>query len=455
MAEKRKSIVDESLLEAQKIQKAFEQNAKEILSNTMGKEIEQLVKESLEEDDEEEVEGVENDEEATDLDLSDEGGEDTEDLDLDFGDEESEEGEDNDELDIDFDSDDEGEEESDELDFSDLDSDEEGGEDLDLNFGDEEGGEDVETIDLTGEEDITNIINVYKKMGPEDEIQVVRTGNSIDIKDNRTNSEYRVELGGQEMSDDEIMGESVMYEIEIDEDEDFMENDDPMDDDDDIMSAGGPEWNLPYNDEDETMYEIELDDEFIDTDPMDEKPMGEASRTLGSGRKFGRRGLDKPRTAPSHLRQESTSPRVSNLLKENSVLKQHINGEKSKVKDLMDQNKKLVEALTQLRNNLQEIAVFNSNLTYSVRLMSENTTTKEEKVEIIKRMDSAKTIKESKDTYKSLVRELSNKKPLTESINDKLNQTKTSGAQISESKVYVNPELEKMKKLWNFKYNNK
>ena len=48
MAEKRKSLIDEALLESEQIKKAFETNAKEILTRTMGSEIEEMVKESLE-----------------------------------------------------------------------------------------------------------------------------------------------------------------------------------------------------------------------------------------------------------------------------------------------------------------------------------------------------------------------------------------------------------------------
>lgn len=48
MAEKRKSLIDEALLESKEIEKAFETNAKEILGRTMGSEIEEMVKETLE-----------------------------------------------------------------------------------------------------------------------------------------------------------------------------------------------------------------------------------------------------------------------------------------------------------------------------------------------------------------------------------------------------------------------
>ena len=98
--------------------------------------------------------------------------------------------------------------------------------------------------------------------------------------------------------------------------------------------------------------------------------------------------------------------------------------------------------------------VFNSNLTHAVRLFTENTTTKEEKLEIIKRFDEAKTTKESESIYKQIVKEVSGKKSIKESVEDTINTTKTSGTsvEINESKVFVHPELEKMKKLWDFNH---
>ena len=60
--------------------------------------------------------------------------------------------------------------------------------------------------------------------------------------------------------------------------------------------------------DDEVEYHIELDgedmeDEMSEGDYM-EDGMEEASRTLGAGRKFGKKGLDKPKAAPRHLSVE-------------------------------------------------------------------------------------------------------------------------------------------------------
>jgi hypothetical protein len=262
------------------------------------------------------------------------------------------------------------------------------------------------------------VISVFKKMAPEDEIEVVQTGGGVEIKDNATGAEYRIELGGMDMDSDDDM---------LDMDMDDMDSDD----------------------EEEIEYQIELDDE----DDM-ESEIEEASRTYGAGKRFGR-GLDKPKAAPRHLHQESRTPMSSTLVRENKVLKNQLATVTSENETLREDYNKMVDALKEFRQKLNEVAVFNSNLTYTVRLFTEHSTTKDEKVDIIKRFDDAKSLKESKNIYKSLVKEISKtKSPIKESIDNKLNETKTSGSatQITESKVYVHPEMEKMKKLWEYDY---
>ena len=152
---------------------------------------------------------------------------------------------------------------------------------------------------------------------------------------------------------------------------------------------------------------------------------------------------------------ESKSPKFLELTKKNKVLQNKVSGIQSENEQLKEDYNKMVDALKQFRTKLNEVAVFNSNLTYAVRLFTENTTTKEEKVDIIKRFDDVKSLKESKNVYRQLINEISKKSPIKESIDEKLNVTKTSGSaetKINESQVYVNPELEKMKKLWGYDY---
>ncbi len=427
MAQKRKSEIDKVLLEAEEIEKAFEANAKEILTRSMGSEIEEMVKESLEGS----MALNEDDDDDSELEVSG--------MDIDAD-------EDGEEIDLDLDLDDESDEDDNEVDL-----------DLDLDVDDNEADldvDDVETIDLTGAED-SDVITVFKKMGPEDEIEVVQDGDSVDIKDIETGAEYRVEFGGgdMDMDMDDMDMEMDMDDMEMDiddmnidiEDEDFDMDIDIEDEDEE----NDLELDIDMDDDEDDMMDEDMDYE-------DEDDIEEASRTLGSGKRWGKKGLDKPRSAPRHLRQESVKT-DSKLIKENKVLKHKLKDIVSENEELKADYNTLVDSLKGFRTKLNEVAVFNSNLTYAVRLFTEHSTTKEEKVDIIKRFDEAKSLKESKLMYKQLVKEISKAKPIKESVEEKLNETKGSGSktEISESKVYVHPELEKMKNLWEFNYKYK
>ena len=58
--------------------------------------------------------------------------------------------------------------------------------------------------------------------------------------------------------------------------------------------------------------------------------------------------------------------------------------------------KSTVRRLTIFKEKLTEVAVFNSNLAYATRLFTEHSTTKQEKINILRRFDGVETLKESK-----------------------------------------------------------
>lgn len=159
------------------------------------------------------------------------------------------------------------------------------------------------------------------------------------------------------------------------------------------------------------------------------KETKEASRTLGSGKRWGRKGLDKPKAAPRHLKVENTNTKEIQVLRE--------------------KNEEYRKALNVFRNKLNEVAVFNSNLAYATRLFTEHSTSKQEKINILRRFDGVETLKESKNLYQSIKNELSSdsvtKKPVNESIEKTL--TKGSAANLIESKTYENPQFLRMKDL--------
>jgi hypothetical protein len=104
------------------------------------------------------------------------------------------------------------------------------------------------------------------------------------------------------------------------------------------------------------------------------------------------------------------------------------------------------------RDKLNEVAVFNSNLAYATRLFTEHSTSKQEKINVLRRFDSAETLKESKALYRTIKEELSGnttKTQMTESIERVIEKTPQSGSAVNliESKTYENPQFLRMKDI--------
>jgi predicted nuclease with TOPRIM domain len=126
---------------------------------------------------------------------------------------------------------------------------------------------------------------------------------------------------------------------------------------------------------------------------------------------------------------------------------------KSEVESLRAKNEEYRKALNIFREKLNEVAVFNSNLAYATRLFTEHTTTKQEKINILRRFDSVETLRESKTLYKTLKEEFESKEStsINESVESKVAKTPSRGASTNliESKTYENPQFLRMKDLMN------
>ena len=129
------------------------------------------------------------------------------------------------------------------------------------------------------------------------------------------------------------------------------------------------------------------------------------------------------------------------------------------VKNLKGKNGEYRKALVTFKQKLNEVGVFNSNLAYATRLFTEHSTTKQEKVNILRRFDNVKSLKESKGLYRVIREELSQNKPsittsktkksISESVDRKINSTIKSGSQtkLMETKAYENPQFSRIKDL--------
>ena len=558
------------------VEEAIAENAKGILHSTMKEEINQLVKESLSEQDE------------VDLDADIEDDEDTDDVDMDV------------DMDVDNDTED-----------MDMDVDTE----IDMD------SEDESPIDLTDASD-EEILKVFKAMGEEDGIIVKKDGDDIHLTDNDADTEYLVKLGESEEdeinmnetdeimnqtetdesvqdvidaifskdgdtsevdiddveSDDDEMMESdddeVVYEIHLDDDDEMMESeddemmeseDDEMmesdDDDDEMMESYQDEDEMMESDDDDEEEELDEDEESIDESYNHRRAVREGKSTvkpkgvgIGSGPKFtykskaaggfkedkkegpksvgtgkakfeykkganmeakskvvkaetkesygskkdefkrskvdgvekkagtkdghykdyeGKFGGNKGDKSKTHagkdyektetkeaartygfgskegrgLRKGITNNR--NYVYSNSGVK--VESTQAEVSMLREKNEEYRKALNIFREKLNEVAIFNSNLAYATRLFTEHSTTKKEKINILRRFDGVETLKESKNLYKSIKDELSkgDTQSITESVETKLNKQVSTGSSINliESKTYENPQFLRIKDL--------
>ena len=468
MAEK--NLVEEALIQIQNLEEAINENAKEILHSTMKEEISELVKESMkngaEEEDEFEVEDEmvseeESEEEEDELEFEDESEEDeSEEEEDEFG---TEDDEDSDEM----------------FDMSNL---------SDISGDDEFGSMGIQDL---SDESMDTVLKAFKEMKPTDTFEIKKDGDFIHLKDEE--DEYLIQTESEEdefemgdFNEEEEEEEEIVYEIEMDDkaEEDGEtyemysemyseeeENEEYMTESSQLVglskgfksetkestkakvgkggSVGKPKFDYKKSkggfDEKKTYvnptkgtgkpkFEFKEDDSFempSRTPKLSKEEAKEASRTYGMGWRDG--ALKKGARAGQNQARLYTESMVEEL-------------EMLKVK-----NEEYRKALNMFRDKLNEVAVFNSNLAYATRLFTEHSTSKQEKINVLRRFDSAETLKESKALYRTIKEELGgeSKKFMTESIEKVIDKSPQSGSAVNliESKTYENPQFLRMKDI--------
>ena len=437
--EQKQTIIEGALVDLKAIKSTLEANTKEILRSVMKEEINGYVKESLNEADFEE-EDIEDDEEGTSEESPIEG--DDEALEADT--EELENGTEDLEGDV-----------------EDLEADTLGDDSTDMDaLGMDD---DMDDLDLTGASD-EEVIAIYKKLSGEDEIEVVSDNeiklniqepgeyivklgekeqavgldldNDLDLEDELgTGDELGLENDSDEESyEDDLETENVYYEIElptknvVKETKDIESTKAPVKPNakGDVKNTEGgfdekKKFANAYGKGSKAEISESEDDEETEKEPIEEAiPVG----TAEGHRLPGKAKIGQPKGAGADIK-EAVVTKYNTLITESKQLKK--------------QNEEFRNVLHAFRKQLDETVVFNANLSYVVKLFTEHTTNKEEKNLIIKRFDdSATTLKESKQLYKTIVNELSSKKSIAESVEGKLDKTLTSGQKtLTESTVYA------------------
>ncbi len=496
------SILEQALLQVTNLEEAVKQNAKGILASTMKQELNDLLKEEEEEEkfpgEDEDVTGDEPaDDEASISDEKPEG------MEGGFGgDDDDEEGLDGEE-DLDGEDDLEGDEEGeDEDDLYDLDSeDDEEPEGL-------EGEEPDDTLDMTGAGD-SEVLKVFQAMKGTDGIIVKKDGNNLELTVN--DEDYIIKLNEEEWksdsSDEDEFGgtkyddnEETIYEIELDDEDDDTgakgEYDESVSGKDPFTkgvntsrnqkaSLGGGKKEMGKGG---AIGDKDPFDKGANTSRNQKASLGGGKKEMGKGGPIGdkdpfTKGANTSRNQKASLgsRPKEVAECDKGMAKEGEQTeaartKWNIHGDKGgqnragikskklfkagsgsdskslneQIETLKKQNAEYKKALILFKEKLNEVAVFNANLAYATRLFTEQTTTKQEKMAILKRFDSISTITEAKNLYGTIKAELDTKKPVNETVINKITSTsKTSSSTelLSESKSYEDPQFNRMKVL--------
>lgn len=316
----------------------------------------------------------------------------------------------------------------------------------DYKIGDDEGSEEY---DFTNETDPDTLVKVFKLMKNDDQVSVVKDGDKVSVKDNEAGTEYVIELNCDSSdNNEEFNGEMTMESLGY---TDNYQDKDPieglsMDD----APANTKDWHKgvptgtkkpwagkgssePFGKKSEKVFEITLNDAV---DAEEEDDFIEENATTS---KYQQRRMTKT-MVPDNAYVQDGSHEVS----QGGKLK--VESLQRKVNAALRENKQLKETVAKVSKIMKEAVQVNVNLGHIVRLMVENTTTKTEKEDIVKRFNNVKTNEEAKSLYESISSEL--KKTHSTIMTEQATTTEGS-KKINESKIYDEPNgvLDMMKRM--------
>ena len=354
--------------------------------------------------------------------------------------------------------------------------------------------------DFSNAED-DEIVKVYKLLNNDDQVIVNKSDdNKVNIKDNETGAEYLIDLGDDGASEDfggaeddfggddtgfddeddfdneedNDMNESRIYEIALDEydshvgyTDNYQSNDvldtkgTPVADDKDSNDWGSKglkdrgnrkPWsgkrnnaseNQPFTASKGKTVEEEDDIEGGDAEAAISESAGECGAKMGAKRRMRGTKSHNPNTGDDEIPYVSSHASVAGEYKGSKADKSYgskVESVMRKANKIFAENKELKSALGKFKNVLEEAAVTNVNLGQIIKLISENTTSQNEKKEIIARFGKeAKTVEQSKNLYESISRDLQKKNTMN------LDEGKQYGVegskQINETQIYQSKDL--------------
>ena len=467
----RSKVVKESLLDYDTLTNSLKENTESAVKNLLGEAVRDTYAKLLSEGDDDEYDEEEVKDTEFDADDAEENEENSEDAEMDAEPEDAE---------------------------SDAETEDEGGILEDDADGEDEWAEfdkykvSDDEYDFSNAED-EEIVKVYKLMKDDDQVLVHKDDDKVSIKDNETGAEYLIDLSDD--ADDD-------YEDDIDEfgdEEEFNNEEDDMNESNerlfelvleydsnvgytdnyqkkDVMTnpgmsepgknvndwdAGVPKgtekpWSgypkkknkadKPFNaGKGKTIEEV---DDFENDVPSDMEECGDFENMTEGAARYGM--VQKHTKSKKHV---GTNPdekkhlfvQHSDSNAEDGYSADNIGADvkeslKRRINKSLKENKELKSTLGGIMNSLKEAAVTNHNLAQIIKLISENTTSQDEKKEIIARFaKEGKTLEASKNLYESISKEL--KKSNKMNITEEKSLLAGDSRKINETSIYKSPDL--------------
>jgi hypothetical protein len=314
------------------------------------------------------------------------------------------------------------------------------------------GEEGEEVIDLTDKSD-EEVIKHFELMEPADEIEIVQTpegGLQININ---PSSDEESEEEPEEGSEEELPAEDLAEYG----DEHPIATKDAVNklDEEGKVDEYGDEHPIATKDavnklketademikEEEPVFEVEISEE--DTAALAEMSTEKEEEETNEAN-------ENSKEKELHESLVVMRKKYQEIVAENNKKTKELKGFKTLAEEFKGSEADYKSAIKNLKSQLQEVALFSSNLTYAIKLITENSTTKDEKLEILKRFDGAKNLNESREIFNSMQSQFSSNKTATKQmVEEKIMETpKASGSsKLNESTAYTNPQLDRIREI--------
>lgn len=314
-------------------------------------------------------------------------------------------------------------------------------------YKDEDGEYDLRSMDKD------ELVKILKVMSPEDAVRIVKNEDgSATVTDEANDEEYNLELNGEDGEETDEFGDDAddeSIEIEIDSDDEFDGDgeDDFADDEEDEYEIELDESNLGYTDNYQKKTAMTTPDNHEPADssstysmdggvptgtskpwvggkkkePFETEVNEECASECGNGNceepiqegggEFGK--VQARVSGKQHRNNSSGQGGQPYGARHNSVAGEYKDYEpnvsesiKKKANQIFAENKQLKSLMGKLKKQIDEAIVVNQSLANVIKLINENSTTVNEKKDIVRRFNECTTREESNKLYSTISEEL-------------------------------------------------